>query len=142
MFLSCTDGIWWILNAVCAKCKGLEVILAIFFFSKARDTSHQCVWPKNASLGRRGIISRHNLSRFSMGGFDIHSWLSGDAEPPLRALVFPPQLQSRGCFLGPSLVWWQQSENIAPPFLSSSLNSHSLVRENFSTGVLSRIFPY
>lgn len=48
-----------------------------------------CVWPKNASLGRRGIISRHNLSHFSTGGFDIHSWLSGDAEPSLRALVSP-----------------------------------------------------
>lgn len=77
-----------------------------------------CVWPKNASLGRRGIISRHNLSHFSTGGFDIHSWLSGDAEPSLRALVSPSQLQSRGCSLGPSSVWWQQSQNTAPPFLS------------------------
>lgn len=137
MFLSCTDGIWWILNAVCAcaKCKGREVILAIFFFSKQskRHKPPVCVWPKNARLGRRGTISRHNLSCFSMGGFDIHSWLSGDAEPSLRALVSPPQLQS-------SLV--AAITKSCSPLFKQFLSSHSLVREDFSTGVSGRIFPY
>lgn len=132
---------WDLVDPKCCLCL-CQVEGPAGYFSHLQQTKQETqatsVCPaQKCQLGKEG----HNLSRFSMGGFYIHSWLSGDAEPSLGALVSPPQLQSRGCSLGPSSVWWQQSQNTAPPFLSSFLNSRSLLGGDFSTGVLGRIFP-